>query len=274
MGQVEGGHEFDPATSSPERGIACGRLTIQTTLPNFFAAEQLLARGDVEAFHIFLTDQSRIYEPSYLAFEAVRKGGRAQEVVGTLPALPFTGMEGHFYGIPVPSDEIVRHEAIIGKAVLDSLVISRRLHRTTLSDLENTLRGDRLDVASALELDSILGATVARVKALHSYLMEKYHGNQKKNTAFRELTYTLVRRVPRMMYELRPQLGTVAQTYEIPKWTSSKNGNGAVYLTPEEQEGYEALANIGRFAHPLFRTLTSSGIARRMLERKRKITFY
>src|SRR4030043_2181561 len=60
------------------------------------------------------------FDRSYIALELVRVGGRAQEVVGQLPPqLDYTGLEGHFYNIGIPPEEILNEEAKRGKGLLD-----------------------------------------------------------------------------------------------------------------------------------------------------------
>ena len=230
-----------------------GWIPVEKPIPPL--GQLLLATGfgDREKFEKIIKE-SRNFEKPYIAHELVRKE-RGYEVVGQLIdgktglSIPLIGIEGHFVGLGLPPEEIVRREAAFGRTMLDS--ISRMRHYSDLvREVEKTLRGERFFPEILEELNGAWGAVLARMRALRFQ-------NQKalqEHDSFRERTYNLIKGVPQMEYVLNSD--SFRQKYFLPSIRKVNNTPPIkVDLTNKEKVGYEALVGAGRLTMPILRVI-------------------
>jgi|GEM_PF-5376771 len=228
-------------------------IPIEKPLPAIGTLLIVTGFGDRERFEK-LKKESRGFEKPYTAHELVRKE-RGFDVVGYLIdektgfPIPLTGTEGHFVGLELPPEEIVRREASLGRNMLDS--ISRMNHYSDLlRKVEKTLRGEKFYPDILDELNGAYGAALARIRVLR-FTNPKV---QQTHDSFRERTYELTKGAPLMEYTI--DFDFFKQKYYLPPIGKQSSGQPvSISLSSKEKEGYLALAGAGRLAMPLLRVL-------------------
>lgn len=222
---------------------------IEKPIPQVSALLRFATKGDPKA-QDFVTEQSRRYDSSYLAWELVRKhrastADSVGQVFSDGKALPHTGFEGYFSGLT--PEEIVAVEADLGTKILRGMgyFVNYENRNYTLWQMNRFLSGQMHtgNVVGIMEyFDEIFAVTLARARAISADDSE----------SFRRETYAHLSRGHSISYLINEN--GIRQTITLPVVCPQQTIPPRVELRKCHVKGYLTLAEIGRFGHPLARS--------------------
>jgi hypothetical protein len=185
-----------------------------------------------------IVNHSRHYEPSYLAWETVRKIRNPFFDIGT-------GFEGYFIGMCHSPGEVLENILHISSTMLHSIYGQYRMDYGFKSRLMKTLTGEMRDTKAVSIWASEFGAATARLRC-----------NLQRNIPadiFRIETYHIVRSLAPICYYEREY--AIFQSYSLGH-THHQYGKIHVdlnILNPSDQDAWVVAWSIGRFGHPMVR---------------------
>ena len=193
-------------------------------------------KGDMSSF----VQKSRKYEPSYLAWETVRKVRNPFFVTGT-------GFEGYYVGKYGSPKEIVDQLLQMGHYMLRSNYRLYRFNPLFRSTLMKTLRAEASDPLAIEVWSAQFGAALGKLRCnLLTNAQARY---------FQAGTYQSTYSLPKMRYEQRDC--KIEQSYrvpcrgsETPSWLTVRLES---LLKPSDTEARLVVQAIGKFGHPLVR---------------------
>ncbi len=213
-------------------------LRVETEVPYSTLIHGWLAcrNGDMYRF----VQNSRQYEPSYLAWETVRKVRNPFFVDGT-------GFEGYYVGQYGSPEEIVEHLLQIGRYMLTSNCRLYRFNPLFRSRLMKTLCAEMSDPQAIEVWSAQFGAALGRLRCnLLTNARARY---------FQSGTYKSTYSLPTMRYEESDHI--IEQQYTVPCPELGTPRCVTVRLEslskPSDAEACRVVKSIGKFGHPLVR---------------------
>ncbi len=186
-----------------------------------------------------LTEKSRRFEQSYLAWETVRKLRNPFFTNGT-------GFEGYFVGIHHSPEEMLDTLLKIGHRILDSNCRMYRYNYTFKSTLMKTLIGEVSDPRAIYVWSDLLGSLLGRLRMNIETNHENYH--------FQNETYWIVNNLPQIRYA--PRDFRLEQEYRLMLFGHHRAHRldfSPSLLRPSDYEAGRVVWMLGRFGHPLIR---------------------
>ncbi len=219
-------------------------LRIETEVPYSTHITGWLAyhQKDMDSF----VQNSRQYEPSYLAWETVRKVRNPFFIDGT-------GFEGYCVGQSWSTEEMVEYLVQMGHSMLQSNYRLYQFNPLFRSTLMKTLSDEISDSKAIGVWSAQFGAALGKLRCnLLTNAQARY---------FQAGTYQSTYSLPKMHYEEEDY--KIEQRYAVPCRGSETAPWSTVRLEslvkPSDAEACFVVKSIGKFGHPLIREYLNEG---------------
>lgn len=187
--------------------------------------------------------RSHKMDKAWLSWQMIRKHG-AQTSSGSMP-LNFnyrTGFEGYLVGQAHSQEEAFDHLLKLGLSTWASIRMQHKHSWSVRNNMEKTIMGEKVDLASLERWYAIFGAMLARER------MILYRNNEAMS--FRNKTKDKIMRLPGIQYS-RTDSGLLVEEYVLPEAELKPvEPNG---LNDEQTLAWKTMRKVGQLGHPIIR---------------------